>query len=159
MPDFFQWLYDLSISQWVREGEGVFPTLLATHIYSMAILIAVTGALDLRLLGLRFEPPPGRPISDFASRALRRGWVVLAAHALSGTILFLGKAVDYYGNTAFRIKMSLVLVAVLYHWVVLPAVARRADAASMRIASGLAGVIGLLLWISVVFAARMIAYV
>ena len=154
-----EWLYELRVSQTVRESTWVFPTLDAIHIYSMAFFVMVMAAVDLRLLGFRIEQQPRQPLAQFTRRVLRMGWVAFGVHALSGTLLFAAGAVDYYANSAFRIKISLVLLGVAYHWIVLPVVARREDASPMIIGSKLAGGFGLLLWVGVIAAARWIAYV
>ncbi|WP_332635110.1 hypothetical protein, partial [Halalkalibacter flavus] len=72
--EFCEWLYELRVSQTVRESTWVFPTLDAIHIYSMAIFVMVMAAVDLRLLGFRIEQQPRQPLSHFTRRVLRWGW-------------------------------------------------------------------------------------
>jgi len=159
LPDFFQWLYELPISQTVRETTWGFPALEALHIYCMVLLVMLIAALDVRLLGLRIEGQHRQPLSQLTARVLRWAWVAFGANAITGTLLFAGRAPDYYVNSAFRVKMLLVFVALVYHRAVLPVVARREDVSPRPIASKLVGGFSLALWMAVIAASRWIAYV
>jgi len=163
MDDLLQWLYDLPVSQTVRELLWVFPTLEWIHIYSMVFLITVFAALDLRLMGFAMEPHPRQPLSQLAKKILRLAWISLGVNAVTGTLLFMSSAPDYYVNSAFRIKILLIAVGVAYHWavigVVLPMVDREDNAAAMPIGNKLVGGFSLAIWVGVIAASRWIAFV
>lgn len=156
--DFFQWLYELPVSLRVRETSWVFPTLEWLHIYCMAFLTTAIAAVDLRLLGFRIDNGPRQPLSQLTRRVLRWAGVAFGLNVVTGTLLFAGKAPDYYINPAFRVKMLLLFSGLVYHWVFLPKVAKREDASPMPIGSKLAGGFSLVLWLGVIAASRWIAY-
>jgi hypothetical protein len=152
-------VYHLPVSDTVRESSWLFPTLEWMHIYSMIFLISVIAALDLRLLGLKIDYQPSRQsVSQLSRRVLRWAWGAFGVNAATGAFLFASKAPDYYINSAFRVKVVLLLVGLTYHWAFLPVVARWEDAAAMPVGSKLAGGFSLLLWIGVITASRWIAY-
>src|SRR5438132_131596 len=101
-----QWLHDLSVSGTVRESMWVFSTLECIHIYSMIFLITVVAVFDLRLMGIAM----GRQsVAQLSKLVLRWAWISLVVNFITGGFLFASKAPDYYINSAFRIKMLLIL--------------------------------------------------
>ena len=151
-----QWLYDLPISTTIRESFVVFPLLECIHIYSMIFLVTVISAVDLRLLGLAIGR---RPLPQLARQALRWMWVCFGINAISGSLLFISRAPDYYINSAFRIKILLIFLAVVYHSVVFRRAAKWEDAAAVPLEARFVGSVSLLLWIGVIAASRWIAFV
>ncbi len=160
MASLLEWLYELSVSQTVRESLWVFPTLEWIHLYSMIFLITLIAALDLRLMGFSIEPSPRQPLSQLARRVLRFAWIALGVNIVTGTLLFASLAPDFYINSAFRIKIVLIVLGVLYHWVVVLPMTKRDNAVPMTIASKFVlGCFSLLLWVGVIAASRWIAFV
>ena len=159
LANFFQWFYDLSVSATVRESLWVFPTLECVHIYSMIFLISVLGIFDLRLLGISIGRQR-QPLSQLCSMVLRSAWVCFIVNAVTGLLLFVSLATDYYINSAFQIKVLLIFLGLVFHSVVLPRAARNwEDAPSPAFWSRFAGGFSLVLWIGVVVASRWIAFV
>lgn len=154
-----QWLHDLSFSGSVRENFYIFPALECIHIYSMIFLITLVGAFDLRLMGLKLSIRGNQPVASMAAFVLRWAWISLLINFMTGAILFMSKAPDYYTNIAFRYKMAIILTGVIYHSLLLPAVAKRDDAHLRSVGMKLAGTFSLMLWISVIAASRWIAFV
>jgi hypothetical protein len=75
-------------------------------------------------------------------------------------LLFAAKAPEYYSNSAFRIKILLIFLALAYHSLAVPAIAKRYTLASATPLGGkLAGGFSLALWFGVIAASRWIAYV
>ncbi len=157
-----QWLQDLSASRTVRESLWVFPTLGLVHLYSMVFLIAVIAALDLRLMGIAMERRSQQPLPQLSRRVLGCSWISLSVNAVTGTFLFASKAPEYYTNPAFRIKILLVFLGVVYHSIVFPTIVlpraiRWEESSRAPIGAKLTGVFSLLLWAGVVVASQWIA--
>ncbi len=153
----FQWLYDRGISTSVRESYTIFPALECIHIYSMIVLISVVAALDLRLLGVRFGRHPV-PLPRFLKLVIRCMTVCIAVNFVTGSFLFVSKAPDYYVNDAFRIKMLLILGAIVYHSVLFAKISKWDSPLAMSVQHKLAAGISLLVWIGVIAASRWIAF-
>ena len=156
LASFFQWLSDFQISLTVRESLWVFPALECLHIYSMIFLVTVVAAVDLRLLGLVMGR---KPLSQHSRRALRWMWVCLGINAVSGALLFMSRAPDYYINSAFQIKILLVVLGTAYHSVLFHRVGRWDDTPAIPVGARLVGSFSLLLWVGVIAASRWIAFV
>ncbi len=73
--------------------------------------------VDLRLLGFTNRD---RPFSRIAEEMLPLTWVAFAIAATAGLLMFSSKALIYYGNIPFRIKMLCLALAGLnmlwFHW-------------------------------------------
>ena len=154
--DFFQWIYDLPISQTIAGGTWQFPALEVTHIYSMVLMVTVIALFDLNFMGF----PVGREtISQLARIALRWVWACLGVNAASGMLLFMSRATEYYGNPAFQAKLLLIAIGVSVHTVIFRRATKWDDVPSMaRRTKLLLGCSSLLLWFGVMFASRWIAY-
>ena len=156
LASFFQWLSDFQISLTVRESLWVFPALECLHIYSMIFLVTVVAAVDLRLLGLVMGR---KPLSQHSRMALRWMWVCLGINTVSGVLLFMSRAPDYYINSAFQIKILLVVLGTAYHSVLFHQVGRWDDTPAIPVGARLTGSFSLLLWVGVIAAPRWIAFV
>ncbi|THV14355.1 DUF2214 domain-containing protein [Rhizobium rhizophilum] len=79
----------------------------ASHILSLGMLLGASVILDLRLLGAFAR----LPLNDTAIVLSRVAAVALACAVVTGALLFSVRPVEYAGNTAFLIKILLVLFA------------------------------------------------
>ena len=154
--DLWNWIYDLQISLAVRESSWLFPTLECIHLYSMVCLIGLVAAFDLRLMGFALEP---RPVSHFSKLVKRWVWLPLSLNAITGTLLFISKPMEYSANIAFIMKMLFLVVGIAYHIVILRRAARWDDLPKMPAGISLLGGFSLVLWLGVVASSRWIAYV
>jgi len=135
----------------VRTSAWAYPVLEAVHLCSLAALFGGLLVLDLRLFGAGREVGL-RPLARLSTRVAAGGFLGAAG---SGALLWVSDAVALSENPAFLAKLALITVAgvnaALFH---LRGSVRRHD----RIAHLQAGV-SLALWIGVIFAGRLIAYV
>jgi hypothetical protein len=88
-------------------------------------------------------------------------WVAFCIAALAGMLMFSSKALTYYGNIPFRLKMVCLLLAginmVMFHWLGtrhLEAWDRGRPPLSAKFAGGAS----LLLWITIVAAGRWVGF-
>lgn len=156
---FWQWLEALSVSRTVRESLWIFPALECVHIYSMILLVSIFAIFDLRLIGFTIDKTSAPPLSQLSRRLLRWGWVCFAINIITGVLIFSSEAVKMTGNWAFRLKMGMVLLAVLGHTFVLIKSVRWDGLAVMPREARLVGACSLFLWVAVITASRWIAFV
>ena len=97
-----------------------------------------------------------------ANEALRLTWWGFGISAVTGALLFAVNAVTYYGNTAFRLKMVLLLLAganmALFHRYTVATVGAWDAAATPPRAARLAGLSSLVLWTAIILLARWIGF-
>jgi hypothetical protein len=151
-------LQDLSLPTQIRESDWLFPTIETVHVFALVLVVGSIMTVDLRLLGVANKE---RPFSEVASEMLPWTWTAFAIAALAGMLMFSSKALIYYGNIPFRLKMACLLLAginmAMFHWLG----TRHLDAwdrGRPPRAAQLAGGASLLLWIMIVAAGRWIGF-
>jgi hypothetical protein len=152
------WLQDLSFPTEIRESVWLFPTIETVHVFALVLVVGSIMTVDLRLLGLANRE---RPFSELAGEMLPWTWVAFAVAASAGLLMFSSKALTYYGNIPFRIKMCCLLLAginmVLFHWLG----TRHLDTWDRKqppMPAKFAGGASLLLWIIIVAAGRWVGF-
>ena len=132
------------IARWV----WVFPVVESIHICGFTLLVGTVTILDLRLLGLCFRQ---QSISQAKNLAPWTNTGILI-QLITGAYLFSGDAGEYVQVAAFRSKMLLLLLALIFHFTVI----RKATAAAQDSAPlgwrMPAAVVSLGLWVSVLLA-------
>ena len=105
MTEFFAFLENMELSQWVRESGSVwsFPTILFLHTLGMAVVAGGSTMIDLMVLGFW----PAAPMKPFA-RVFPLLWVAFSVNAVTGTMLLLPDATAKLTNPDFYVKMALV---------------------------------------------------
>lgn len=107
---FLDWLDNAGFVIWIRESTSVFayPTILAFHTFSLALLVGMSCAVALRTLGVAASLPLA-PLDRF----FRLMWIGLYISAVSGVLLLSSDARGFLTNPVFSIKMAAVVVGVL----------------------------------------------
>lgn len=128
----------------------------ASHILSLAMLIGASVLLDLRLLGGLSR----LPLLETTQVLSRVAALALGATIFTGLLLFSVRPLEYAANTAFLIKIGLVLVGTLNaiavhasrHWVGMH------RGAPPSLAIRLAACASLVIWIATLLAGRWIGF-
>jgi hypothetical protein len=140
----------------VRDSKYGMPVVQSFHLVGLTILLATVVALDLRLAGF------GR--NDYRLSWLVRQLKPLALGAIvlvmsSGLLIFLATPGKYVDSHPFRLKMVLLCLTLLFHFVVV----RRLTGDDSRVRSRRVDVIvacvSLTLWFGVGWAGRAIAFI
>ena len=138
----------------VRDSRFGMPAVQAVHLVGLTVLLAAVLVLDMRLAGvgmMSWSLP-------WLERQLKP-WGVGAATLviLSGILIFLGTPSKYLASNPFRFKMTVLLLAIVFHC----AVTRRfiiMEPRSRRLRIVVAGV-SVTLWFLVGWAGRAIAFI
>ena len=153
-----QWLQDLSFPTDVRESTWIFPTIETIHVLALVLVIGSILTVDLRLLGLANR---ARPVTQVTGQSLPLTWSAFGVAVISGSLLFASKAVTYYGDIPFRLKMVCLVLAGLnmlcFHGLTYRRVAQW-DHAAPPLGAKIAGAVSLLLWMVIVGAGRWIGF-
>jgi hypothetical protein len=151
-------LQDLSLPTQIRESDWLFPTIETVHVFALVLVVGTIMTVDLRLLGFANKE---RPFSQVAGEMLPWTWVAFAIAAVAGMLMFSSKALTYYSNIPFRLKMVCLLLAginmVLFHWLGTRHI-EAWDRGRPPRAAQLAGGASLLLWTTIVAAGRWIGF-
>ena len=157
---FCDWLAATPVSQLFANLGWFVPTVQTLHILSIAVVVTTLGMLDFRLLRLIRSGPS---LESFAGSFIPWIWRALGVLLGSGILLIITEPSRELMNDAFRLKMLLVLLLVGLTFVFQSAHHREAgywsaSPARRRLGAALA-VASLVLYVSIVVAGRLIAYV
>lgn len=137
----------------LNNTEWAFPLAECFHIVFFGIAIGTIMVVNLRLLGLAF---PRRTPAQLAQDTWVWTLVGLVVTVLAGMALFVSDPRMYSYNLGFRFKLTVFLLAVLYHYTVHTKVV---SSGPSRGVGAVVGAISVVLWISVVFGGIFIAFI
>jgi uncharacterized protein DUF6644 len=156
---FCQWLAETPWSIRLHESLYGYPLVESTHFWMLALFVGFTVMLDLRLLGWVMRRVP---VSEVAQRLLPWMRVSFGLMVLTGLALFYAIPVRSYQNVFFRVKMVLLVIAGVNVFVFHSGIFKRVTSWDRDVKppprARLAGASSILLWISIIFAGRMMAY-
>lgn len=156
MEGWLAWLQASAPAAAMRGGVWLYPIVETIHIVGFVLLVGAVAMFDLRLLGL------GRalPLRALARHLLPWSVAGLLVVVPTGLLLFSTQPQAFIANRAFLIKLALIaaagLNAALFHW----QAGRHMDGwqAAIPVPARLHAAASLLLWVAVIAAGRMIAY-
>jgi hypothetical protein len=161
MPWFINNLESLGQSApalWIAESTWAFPALEVAHIFAISMVFGTIAIIDLRLLGLASTK---RPYSEMARELLPWTWAGFFAAAICGSVLILSRPAAYFENEDFRLKFVCIALAGI-NMVVFQLITSKKlaswDRGSPPLTARVAGALSILLWIGVVYFARMTGF-
>lgn len=152
---FCAWLELTPLAQTLQTTEWVIPSLQILHILAIGLLMSSVLLVNLRLLNLVFAD---QPLARIAARFLPVIWWCLPVLLLTGMLMITAEPARSLENTAFQVKMLLLLMAVGLTLTTQLRVDTNRWGGERALRAGIA-VFSLLLWVGIVFAGRWIAYV
>jgi hypothetical protein len=141
----------------MRDSTYAFAIVEICHLLALAVFGGAILLVNLRFLGVAFKL---QPISLVARELLPLTGGGVVAMFISGFLLFMGGSMRYYHNPAFRLKMILFVVALVFHFFLQVRASRQSSELSLNSnLLKLGSVVSLLLWFSIGLAGRAIGYV
>lgn len=141
---------NLALAEAIRRSLWAYPLLEIVHIASFGVLLGSLLLFELRVFGAARAIEPAL----LARLALRCALIAFAGAAASGALLFISGAGEFAAHPAFRVKLVLITIAganaAVFH---LRDGVRRHDCVARAQAAA-----SLLLWLFVLAAGRLIAY-
>lgn len=150
--DVFVGIEETPLGQTIKESNWMFPAIEAVHLLALATLGGAVLLLDLRLVGIGLTAYPPSTVEKGVRPWLTWAVVVLIA---SGLLIGASETLKLWGKPSFWIKMTALVAAILFTWLVRNPAARR-DATGMG-AVGV-GLVSMALWLTVAVAGRWIGF-
>jgi hypothetical protein len=158
-----QLIEDLPLAAAMRgdypETVWLFPIIETLHIFALALVFGSIALLDMRLLGWIAS---GSPVSRLVRSTLPLTWAAWGCAAVTGSMLFLPKAIVYARNLEFQLKFLMMGLAeinlLIFHFGPYRRVQSWDSAQPPPGTARLAGALSLLLWTAVVFFGRWIGF-
>jgi hypothetical protein len=146
---FCEWLEH---SSWVTTigGTGwMYQTVEITHYFSLFVLVGTTLIVDLRVLGVAARR---QSVTQISEQFFPWVWTALSLAVLSGFVMFATDAGDYYADWVFRVKMSVILLAIVFTIIVQRNAAKWNRPAARHTWFKIAAFASLLFWIGAILA-------
>ncbi len=104
---------------------------------------------------------PGQTVRSVRSRPSHWTWTAWVLSAITGTIMFMSKAVTYYGNLQFRMKFVFMALAavnmLIFHFGAYRKVAQW-DTSVPPTSARVAGALSIGFWVAVIFFGRWVGF-
>ena len=148
----FAWLELTAASVWLRESLSLFalPGVLAAHTVGLGFVAGLSGAFDLRLLGVARGIPP-----TAFERFLPVMWIGLWANILTGIALVLAYPTKALTNPVFYLKLGLIAAAlVIFRTLLQRARAGQTEGRTTKLLAAAS----LVVWAGAITTGRLLAY-
>ena len=143
----------------IAESNWAFATIETIHVIALTLVIGTVAIVDLRLLGFASQK---QPYVNLRRDVLPWTWAAFAAAVITGTLMFISQAVAYSGNSAFRAKTTLLLLAGMNMLIFELGIGRHAaqwdHGAPVPRSGKIAALLSLTLWIAIVFFGRRVGF-
>src|SRR5438067_1553486 len=108
---FFQWCYQTALGETIRESTWLFPLIEAFHLVGLGLTAGAVLMVDLRLLGVGLSRQPVAQLSAAVEPWLLGSLTLMFA---SGIPLFLSESIKCYYSFAFWVKMTALLLVLVF---------------------------------------------
>ena len=149
------WLGNTQFALWLGQSTWRIAGLLTVHLFGLTTLLGSVVISSLHLLGL-FQPH--KPVAQMrrdVGPAMLIGLLLMMA---TGLLIFTGGAEAYYSGYWFRLKMVLLACTLVFHVTIFRVITRAEEGRYPSVAYRLTGLVTLVLWFSVGWAGRAIAF-
>ena len=129
----------------LNNNEWAFPLFECIHIAMFAMSVGTIALVDFRLLGVTLRKYSPAQLLKATSLWTLIGLVVVIT---SGMVIATTDPLAYYYNSAFRYKMLMLVIAIVYNYTIHRKVAM---SQAPQAVNALVGALSLAMWMSVVF--------
>lgn len=150
---FFEFCEQSAVGDAIRNSLWLFPVIESVHLLALTVIGGSVLVVDMRLFGLGLRNQPVAQLSRDAQPWLIGSLVVMFA---SGLLLFMSEAIKCYYHAAFWIKMTSLLLAILFTFTVRRKVA--AAGQPKALVGKVIAMISLTLWSAVGIGGRWIGF-
>jgi len=159
VTQFLEWLQASPWAVFIHKQAWAFTTIQVIHVVAISLVIGTIMIVDLRLLGLASRK---RPVAELSRQVLPFTWAAFVLAVIAGSLLFISRATEYFGNTMFWIKMALIVIAginmVIFEFITVRDVKEWNLSPTPPLAARLAGGISIACWVLVLVCGRLIGF-
>lgn len=148
-----------ALSEWMRTSLKAVAIINAFHVISIVTVFGTIFIVDLRLLGFSSVQ---RSFIRMHDELLRWTWGAFGIAAVTGVLLLMVNAVTYHRNTAFWLKMGVIVLAginmLVFELRTVKSVASWDKGVTPPGVARLAGALSIVLWVAVIVFGRWIGF-
>jgi hypothetical protein len=152
---FFTWCEHSAVGETIRSSLWLFPVIEAFHLLGLVVIGGAVLVVDLRLLGLILQRQPVAQLARDAQRWLIGSLMVMLT---TGMLLFTSEAIKCYYHAAFWVKMTSLLLAIVFTFTVRRKVAMAEETRVRPLWSKLVAMVSVILWSGVGIGGRWIGF-
>lgn len=152
---FFTWCEQSAIGEAIRNSQWLFPVIESVHLLALVLIGGAVLVVDMRLFGLGLRRQPVAQLARDTQPWLIGGLMVMVT---TGILLFLSEATKCYYSSAFAVKMTCLLLAIIFTFTVRRKVALADEYRVSSLSSRLVAVVSVALWSGVGMAGRWIGF-
>lgn len=157
--ELWKWIAQSPLAAFVREAAWAYPLLETVHVVGLGLLVGAIVAFDMRLLGWNRD----LPVTRLAYHLMAFVWIGFALNVVSGVLLFTSDAVELAANPALQVKLVLIVLAgfnaLWFQWRIQPGAVAWNEQVRPPLAACAAALVSIGLWLAIIAAGRMIAYI
>jgi len=152
---FFQWCYSTPIGEGIRNSTWLFPIIEAFHLLGLGLTAGAVLVVDLRLLGVGLRKQA--PAQLWANT---QPWLLGSVTLMfaSGIPLFLSESIKCLYSFAFWVKMTSLLLVLLFTFTFLRRVTQMDPTSDRPLRARVTALISLVLWFGVAWGGRWIGF-
>ncbi|MBN8830389.1 MAG: hypothetical protein J0G94_07105 [Sphingomonadales bacterium] len=158
IDSFLEAVSNSAIGIYIAEDPMAFPWIEVVHVLSLVTVFGSILLVDLRLMGLASRD---YPVNALTRTILPITWVAFIIAAMTGGLLFSSNPYGYWGNTAFKAKMVLLLLAGL-NMAIFHLVTQRGGQmdrpGSLPAGARVAGFVSVTIWLAIIACGRWIGF-
>jgi hypothetical protein len=154
MFPYFQALESSYFGNMVRESTWMFAVIESVHLLALAVIGGAVLLVDFRIFGFGLT---GRPVRELGSEMQKYLSVSLVVLIISGLGLFLSEAVKCYYSTPFWVKMTSLLLAIIFTYTVHRTTVARTNLEVSGATRAIA-LVSVVLWFTVAASGRWIGF-
>ena len=157
MDPLLSWVEGLPLAVWVRTGAWPFAIANTAHVVGIALLFGGIAVLDLRLLGAASRAIEVAKLARLVLPVAASGFVLAA---VTGVLMFMSNAREYWDHPLFAWKLGLIVAAGANALLLHATSWRQRDVWGARVPlpARAAGIASLGLWLGVIACGRLMAY-
>lgn len=149
MLHFCAWLQNNSLLVAINNSIVLSAMMEVAHYAGFFLLVGSIAIVDLRVLGIAAR---GQNVRTLGAQLFPWMWVGLASAFLSGFVMFSGDAADFYLASVFRIKIAVILLAVIFGIIVQLGARKWGQLPSIPVSAKILALVSLVLWIGAILA-------
>ena len=150
LTQLMEWLQATSLAVFIHQTKWVFTTIEVIHVVAISAVISSIAVVDLRLLGLASTR---RPFSELSREILPYTWTAFVIAVITGSLMFISQAAQYFVTPTFWIKMAIMAAAginmFIFEFITVRGVKEWDPTPSPPLPARLAGGISLACWVLV----------
>ena len=147
MLHFCAWLQNNSLLVAINSSIVLSAIMEVAHYAGFFLLVGTIAIVDLRILGVAAR---GQNVGTLGTELFPWMWVGLASAFLSGFVMFSGDAADFYMASVFRLKIAVILLAIIFGIIVQWKSSTWGQSPSIPVSARLLAIISLVLWIGAI---------